>query len=282
MNRTARVRAICPTCGKVLTVPTEGSPVAGLFGQHRPVGARSGPWCDSSAAKVRKRDQVHDCWRCRELPTLAERLAGPQPFSVDAPVRPDVPRPIAGKVGHREVCATHLREHLAGVEVVHPCIDCRLLPVAWPGAYDEPGHRVGVHSRPPEPRPIKGKRRCDSHLREHNERLRRKRSSARRLATHGVDDDLMAQAIEAQGGGCACGNAFAPKYTPRTDHNHRVAREECDHDEKHACPHCFRGGLHDQCNVIIGRMSSDQLRRLADYKDSGGTMAIIRARVTGP
>lgn len=271
-------KATCPDCGKVLPI----SP-AGYFPAHRrPTSGTcvAGP----ASLKARRRDYVHPCRRCWALPiagTLGAAGLGPAP--ADDQVRPALPRPVAGKVGREDLCATHLREALAAIPVVHPCHDCRVLPeldVELPAGADPLDHGY----RPGEPRKIKGKRRCDRHLREHNERLRRGRSQARRLKTHGVSEELAATAREAQGGGCACGRPFRAKYTPRTDHDHRVAREQCGHDPTHACPNCYRGDLHDACNVAIARFTSDQLRRLADYKDAGGTMVVVRARpgYTGP
>lgn len=266
-------KATCPDCRKILPV----SP-AGYFPAHRrPTSGTcvAGP----ASLKVRQRDLLHDCRRCRDLPSVPP--AGERPPDQRGgnftEYRPAVPRKIAGKVGRDPVCATHLAQHQATIEIVHPCIDCRELPLPDTLAGVTAEATYGSDAvRPPEPRPIKGKRRCASHLRDRNEVLRKRRSSARRLATHGVSDELSAQAREAQGGGCACGRPFSPKYTPRTDHSHQVARGECGHDPDHACPNCYRGDLHDQCNVIIGRMSPAQLRNLASYVEDGGTMARLR------
>lgn len=275
--------AFCPgpDCGKRLRVPPPTGD-APRFPGHR---HSAGGTCPTSHAPVRAKDREHDCADCRDLPV-------PWPGAYDHPghrvgvhSRPPAPRPIKGKVGHRLLCASHLQARLAAQPVVHPCIRCRELPelpagIELPAGADPVRHGY----RPAEPRPIKGKRMCDYHLRIHNELLRVKRSSARRLKTHGVTDELSAQARAAQGGGCACGRPFRAKYTPRTDHDHRVAREQCGHDPAHACPNCYRGDLHDACNVAIGRFTVDQLRRLADYKAAGGTMAVLRAqgRVTIP
>jgi hypothetical protein len=280
-------KAACPVIGcKIVEVrtglhgPNDQVP---RFANHRTPG---GGTCKMSSERVARKYYVHPCRRCWALP-VADTLDGVSAEGKYGPeaVRPALPRPIAGKVGRDDLCATHLREALAAIPVVHPCHGCRVLPeipvgVELPAGADPLDHGY----RPAEPRKIKGKRRCDRHLREHNERLRRGRSQARRLKTHGVSEELAATARAAQGGGCACGRPFSPKYTPRTDHDHRVARERCGHDPAHACPNCYRGDLHDACNVAIARFTSDQLRRLADYKDAGGTMVVVRARpgYTGP
>jgi hypothetical protein len=185
--------------------------------------------------------------------------------------------------GHRHpaggMCAG-TREVVLGAHREHPCVRCALLPVAKPGDYDRPGHRVGVHSRPPEPRPIDkrspaGNPHCVSHWREVLEERRRANSAGYRRRTHGISDDVAALVLAEQGGGCACGRPFARKYTPRTDHSHQVAREVCDHPENVACPRCYRGALHDACNVAIGRFSADQLEALAAYIRQPTTARIV-------
>lgn len=274
-------KAACPVIGckivEVRTGPHGPDDQVPRFANHRVPG---GGVCKMSSERVARKHYVHPCRRCWALPVTVESAHG-----LDQEYRPALPRPVAGRVGRDDLCASHLRERLALIPVAHPCADCRVLPelpagVELPAGADPLDHGY----RPGEPRKIKGKRRCDRHLREHNERLRRGRSQRRRLAVHGVSEELAATARAAQGGGCACGRPFRPKYTPRTDHDHRVAREQCGHDPAHACPNCYRGDLHDACNVAIARFTSGQLRRLADYKDAGGTMAVVRARpgYTGP
>jgi hypothetical protein len=162
----------------------------------------------------------------------------------------------------------------------HRCVRCRLLPLPQPGDYDQPGHRVGVHSRPPEPRPIDKRSpannpHCTSHWRDVLEERRKARSAGRRRSTHGISDELAALVLAEQGGGCACGRPFSKTYTPRTDHHHPTAREVCDHPENVACPRCYRGGLHDACNVAIGRFTAEQLENLAAYLRNPTTARII-------
>jgi len=189
-----------------------------------------------------------------------------------APKFPTHRHPAGGncKGSHQLVLLAH-REHR--------CVRCRVLPVTQPGDYYRPHHRIGVHSRPPEPRPIDkrspaGNPHCTSHWREVQEERRRARSSARRRNTHGISDNVHQLVLAEQGGGCACGEPFSPKYTPRTDHNHQVARLACDHPENVACPRCYRGALHDSCNVLLGRFSAEQLENLAAYRRNPTTARI--------
>lgn len=160
-------------------------------------------------------------------------------------------------------------------ELIHPCARCAELPEPWPGAYDEPGHRVGVHSRPPEPRPVTGGtlKLCATHRREHTAALKAGAADRQRTRRFGVTRDDWLQLIAAQGGGCACGLTHAKSARGlASDHDH--GREaECvrlgRHPAGQACKHCMRGALGTQCNqVVMGRFTSDQLRRLADYQDN--------------
>jgi hypothetical protein len=160
-------------------------------------------------------------------------------------------------------------------DLVHPCVNCAALPVAWPGAYDEPGHRAGVHSRPPSPRPVARKRRCASHLREHEAHLREGRRDRLRETRYGITGKEFGELVIAQGGGCACGLTHAQsrnhqgKLALHADHDHE-REAACVAAGRHpagvACKHCVRGALGARCNrEIVGRFTPDQLRRLADY-----------------
>lgn len=109
-----RIRATCPTCGKVCRIASAGSPAAGLFLQHRPQGAAKG-WCASGGTRVRARDLVHGCKRCQALPVLPALPGGYEalehlPADGDPEkYRPATPRPVKA----RGYCASHLREVVA-------------------------------------------------------------------------------------------------------------------------------------------------------------------------
>jgi hypothetical protein len=161
-------------------------------------------------------------------------------------------------------------------DLVHPCKRCRELPEPRDGAYAEPGHQVGVHSRPPAPRPLKARGYCASHLRE-VQRAERERAADRRRGKHyGITRLEFAELLAAQGGGCACGKVHgatrrngSPIRQPATDHDHGrqaacVAAGR--HDADTCCKRCVRGALGLRCNrEIVGRFTPEQLRNLADY-----------------
>jgi hypothetical protein len=203
-------KASCPHCGKVVEVAGPSSAIAGRLLRHRqPCAGRMCPL--GGTHRALKRELVHPCARCAELPPAddADRLG-----LVQRETRPPEPRPVTG--GRLELCATHRREHTAALKT---------------GAAD---------------------------------RQRTRRFGLTRADWH----DLIA----AQGGGCACGLTHATsKRRLAADHDHD-REAECvrlgRHPAGQACKHCVRGALGTQCNqVVIGRFTSDQLRRLADYQD---------------
>lgn len=211
------MKARCPggatgPCGKVVAVVEASAPggrPALYFSNHRRPGG--GNCSVGRGDPVRKRDLIHPCRRCAELPATVESEHG-----IHQEYRPPVPRPVTGK-GRLLLCATHRREHTAALK---------------DGAAD--------------------------------------RQRARRF---GVTVERWRELIAAQGGGCACGLTHSQsKKRLAADHDH--AREaECVRLGRHpagsACEHCVRGGLGDQCNrLVVGRFTSDQLRRLADYMDN--------------
>jgi hypothetical protein len=214
------VKARCPgrvtggPCGKVVSVVEAGAPggrPALYFSNHRRPGG--GNCSVGRGDRVRKRDLIHPCKRCQELPLAddADRLG-----LVQRETRPPVPRPVTGK-GRLLLCVTHRREHTAA--------------------------------------------------------LKDGRADRQRARRFGVTVARWRELIAAQGGGCACGLTHSQsKKRLAADHDH--AREaECVRLGRHpagsACEHCVRGGLGDQCNrLVVGRFTSDQLRRLADYMDN--------------
>ena len=214
-------KASCPGCGKVVAVAGESSPIAGRLVRHR---------------------SAIDSQMC----------------------------PLGGT--HR---ATKR-------ELVHPCKRCAELPPARPGDRTR-GHRVGAHSRPPVPRPIKARGYCASHLRDVIAEERQRGRDRRREKTYGLTPERFRELVAAQGGACACGLTHARSRTRDSsaagaamalavDHDHD-RQAECvrlgRHGPETACEHCVRGAAGRRCNrEIIGRFTSTQLRNLADYMDT--------------
>lgn len=107
------IKAVCPTCAKVVAVAGESSPLAGRLSRHRR--ADGAGMCPAGGThRARARDLVHGCKDCRalpggDLPTGPEHDDGPCALEY----RPALPRPVAG----RGRCATHLRAKLAAEKV---------------------------------------------------------------------------------------------------------------------------------------------------------------------
>lgn len=99
-------KASCPGCAKVVAVAGPSSPIAGKLMRHHQPGGGMCPW--GGKHKARKRELVHPCAWCAELP-----LADAQPRTVEELAagtwRPPEPRPATG--GTLKLCATHRREH---------------------------------------------------------------------------------------------------------------------------------------------------------------------------
>jgi hypothetical protein len=212
-------KAKCPHCGKVVEVAGPSSAIAGRLVRHRRLLARHdhpGPtrgMCSAGGThRALKRELIHPCARCAELPPRPDFL---RDGTIAEQYRPAIPRPVTG--GTLKLCATHRREHTAA--------------------------------------------------------LKERAADAQRTRRFGVTKAEWRQLIAAQGGGCACGLTHATsKRRLAADHDHD-REAECvrlgRHSAGQACKRCVRGGAGDQCNrTILGRFTSDQLRRLADYMDN--------------
>jgi hypothetical protein len=112
------VKARCPggatgPCGKVVGVVEAGAlgerPVH-YFANHRRPGG--GNCSVGRGDRVRKRDLIHPCHRCAELPVDPGPFAG---TTEERELRPPTPRPVTGK-GRLLLCATHRREHTAALK----------------------------------------------------------------------------------------------------------------------------------------------------------------------
>lgn len=160
-------------------------------------------------------------------------------------------------------------------DLIHPCRRCAALPA-------RPEHpafqELATEHRPATPRPVKARGYCASHLRDVIAEERQRERDRRRAKRYGITPVQFAELVAAQGGTCACGLTHARSRRKgvavlalATDHDH-ARQAECvrlgRHDDTTCCEHCVRGGLGRRCNTeIIGRFTSDQLRRLADYQD---------------
>ena len=126
-------------------------------------------------------------------------------------------RPVLWFANHRLPgggnCSVGRGDRVRKRDMIHPCKRCAALPVAWSGAYEEPGHRVGVHSRPPTPRPVKERGYCASHLRDVQAEERKRGRDQRRAKNYGLTPERCAELVAAQGGACACGLTHARSRT---------------------------------------------------------------------
>lgn len=104
------MKARCPGCAKVVAVAGPSSATAGRLLRHRSAsGGGMCPW--GGKHKALKRELIHPCARCAELPT------DPGPFvgtTEERETRPAVPRPVTG--GTLKLCATHRRAHTAALK----------------------------------------------------------------------------------------------------------------------------------------------------------------------
>jgi hypothetical protein len=167
-------------------------------------------------------------------------------------------------------------------ELIHPCKRCRTLPDA--SAQPRTVEELAAGSwRPAEPRPLKARGYCASHLRDVIAEERERGRNQRRAKSYGLTPERWQELVAAQGNACACGlthsksrgtngSQAAHAAVLHTDHDH-ARQAECvaagRHGPETACEHCVRGALGRRCNrEIIGRFTSDQLRRLADYMEN--------------
>jgi hypothetical protein len=101
-------KASCPGCGKVVAVAGPSSATAGRLLRHR--SASGGGMCPLGGKhRALKRELIHPCARCAELPAAVEPGHG-----IHQEYRPPVPRPVTG--GTLKLCATHRRAHTAALK----------------------------------------------------------------------------------------------------------------------------------------------------------------------
>lgn len=181
--------------------------------------------------------------------------------------------------------------------VTHACVDCRALPVK--GQFALFGEQPTAY-RPAVPRPIDDRSRagthggprslrCTTHYRAHVNAARQRASDTRSRKRSGLPDDVKADTLAEQGGGCAgCGHGPGRRrLNLAADHDHDLAATHS-HGDDVACPDCMRGYLCSSCNrdilgMLRGRMGSDAavatvLSNLAAYLADPPARRVTRAR----
>lgn len=76
-----------------------------------------------------------------------------------------------------------------------------------------------------------------------------------------------ARLLAFQGGVCyLCRRPGVRKFLA-VDHDHKIARERCDHPPEQSCRQCWRGLLHGPCNkmLALARDSVDFFQRCIEY-----------------
>lgn len=70
-----------------------------------------------------------------------------------------------------------------------------------------------------------------------------------------------------QGGYCMCKRANGRTKALAVEHDHKIAREQCDHPEAESCQRCWRGLCCGVCNDMLGHGRDDPafFIRVADY-----------------
>lgn len=140
---------------------------------------------------------------------------------------------------------------------VHLCIECRKLPPEQrPPTVRKPWNRL----RPGDPI------RCGEHGRAWRDRNRR-RDAESRIRRMGIEPELYWAVYEAQGGRCALPRCTATGKTKllAIEHNHRIAREECDHPEDRVCVRCLRGLMCGPHNYVLLGKFGNSLQDALDY-----------------
>jgi hypothetical protein len=103
------------------------------------------------------------------------------------------------------------------------------------------------------------------------EAARRRRESSRKnhLATrHHMTPEEYDSLLMHQRGLCyICCRAKGTTRALAVDHNHRIAREDCEHEPEESCAHCWRGLLCSRCNQMLAHARDDWMvfRRAINY-----------------
>jgi Recombination endonuclease VII len=84
-------------------------------------------------------------------------------------------------------------------------------------------------------------------------RRRRDTSRAYHLKTrHRMTLEQYDAILEAQGGTCFMCPRTGKTRALSVDHDHEIARTQCDHPHEESCPRCWRGLLCSTCNKTLG------------------------------
>jgi Recombination endonuclease VII len=202
---------------------------------------------------------------CPECATPRELVELPAARGVRLVVRPHR-APVGGMcLGGGVRIARHL--------VIHPCVDCVVLPVVPAGIELPAGADPVRHGyRPLTPRAASGvPPRCATHKRAHRKALKAVQGARRREQSRGFAEADRELLWETQGRRCAI--CLVPlKVTPQLDHDHDRAAEH-DHPDDQVCRQCARGLLCKTCNLhVVGRLDVDALlRALAWRTDNAAT-----------
>ena len=99
---------------------------------------------------------------------------------------------------------------------------------------------------------------CATHLRLRNTGQRTKRHTAHIGKTYSITQEEYQELFEFQGGKCyICHKKPGFRRRLSVDHDHKIAREQCDHPEDKGCKRCLRGLLHSRCNSFLGWIRDD-------------------------
>jgi hypothetical protein len=137
---------------------------------------------------------------------------------------------------------------------VHICIDCKKNPPATV-------RKVWSKLKPSDPR------RCGEHGRAWRDHNREVSWASRIRREWNIEPELYWAIYDAQGGRCAMPRCTATGKTKMlaVEHDHDVARRECDHDPKRGCKRCIRGLMCGPHNYeLIGKFKNS-LQDALDY-----------------
>lgn len=103
------------------------------------------------------------------------------------------------------------------------------------------------------------------------ERARRRSETSRRhhlKVAHNMTLEQYDKILWRQDGTCQiCQRAKGLGRKLSVDHDHKIAREQCEHEHDKSCPRCWRGLLCSRCNAMLGHLRDDPeaFERAASY-----------------
>jgi hypothetical protein len=103
---------------------------------------------------------------------------------------------------------------------------------------------------------------CVSHARARKRTQRARAHELRLEKNFSISAQLYWELYKAQGGKCyVCRVASGKTKRLAVEHDHEVARNECNHDPNNGCPHCIRGLACGRCNKLVAFLGPDALAR---------------------